>query len=249
MSFDDAARPSGEFTIGFIAALASECTSLRRHRPRRAAPWLVVQTGPGAARAADAARRAVGSGAGLLVSWGLAGGLGAAIAPGTVLLPRRILEQGGEPVPVDAIWHARLCALAGELALEQGDLLTAPAVLESPAAKRAAAAATRAVAVDMESSAVAGVAARARVPFVALRVVVDGLEDALPPGAERWIDARGNRRMTAALRAAVDARQWRSLLTLARRYRVASGALDRLARALATRHFFAAGAAALPAGS
>src|SRR5688572_5696061 len=248
MSFDEPARAGGAFTIGFIAALASECTSLRRHRPR-AASWLVVQSGPGAARAADGARRAVASGAGLLVSWGLAGGLGAAAAPGTVLLPRRILEQGGEPVSVDAAWHARLCGLAAELAVEQGDLLTAPAALESPAAKRAAAAATRAVAVDMESSGIAEVAARARVPFVALRVVVDGPDDALPAGAERWIDARGNRRMTAAVRAVVDARQWRSLLTLANRYRVASGVLDRLARALATRQFFAAGAAVLPAGS
>ena len=247
MSFDEPARAGGAFTIGFIAALASECTSLRRHRPR-AAPWLVVQSGPGAARAADGAKRAVDSGAGLLVSWGLAGGLGAAVAPGTVLLPRRLLEPGSEPMSVDAVWHARLCALAGELALEQGDLLTAPAALESPAAKRAAAAETRAVAVDMESSAVAAVAARARVPFVALRVVVDALDDALPPGAEQWIDARGNRRLTAALRAAVDARQWRSLLTLANRYRVASAALDRLARALATRHLFAAGAPVLPVG-
>jgi adenosylhomocysteine nucleosidase len=248
MSFDGPVRQGGAFTIGFIAALASECTSLRRHRPR-AAPWLVVQSGPGAARAADGAARAVDSGAGLLVSWGLAGGLGAAVAPGTVLLPRRVLEQGATPLPVDAVWHARLCALAGELALEQGDLLTAPAVLESPAAKRAAAAATRAVAVDMESSAVAAVAARAHVPFVALRVVVDALDDTLPPGTARWIDERGNRRPTAALRAAVDARHWRSLLTLANRYRVASGALDRLARALAARHLFAAGAPALPASS
>jgi hypothetical protein len=130
MSFDGPARAGGAFTIGFIAALASECTSLRRHRPR-AAPWLVVQSGPGAARAADGAKRAVDSGASLLVSWGLAGGLRAAVAPGTVLLPRRLLEQGGEPVHVDAVWHARLCALADELALEQGDLLTAPAALES----------------------------------------------------------------------------------------------------------------------
>jgi len=232
MSSDEPVRPGGAFTIGFVAALAIECASLRRHVPR-AASWLVVQSGPGSARAADGAKRAIDSGADLLVSWGLAGGLGAAVAPGTVVLPRRVLEQGAEPLRVDAAWHARLSALAGELALEQGDLLTA----------------THAVAVDMESAAVAAVAARARVPFVALRVVVDGLDDALPPGAEKWIDPRGNRRVTAALRAAVDARQWRSLLTLAKRYRVASGVLDHLARALAAPHLLGADGVALPAGS
>ncbi len=208
-----------------------------------------MQSGPGAARAAAAAERAVDSGAGLLVSWGLAGGLVAAVAPGTVLLPRRVVERGAEPFLADAAWHGRLCRLADELEVEQGDLLTVPAALESPAAKRAAAAATETVAVDMESAAVAAVAARARVPFVALRVVVDGVADTLPRGAENWIDTHGNRRLGAALQAAVDARQWRSLLILAKRYRVASGTLDRLARALATRRVFAAGADALPAGS
>ena len=248
MSFDGPVLPGGAFTIGFIAALGIECASLRRHVPR-AATWLVEQSGPGGARAAIASRRAIDSGAQLLVSWGLAGGLGAAVAPGTVVLPRRVVEQGAAPLPVDAAWHARLAALAGELALDCGDLLTVPAALESPAAKRAAAAATHAVAVDMESAAVAQVAARARVPFVALRVVVDGLDDALPQGSERWIDAHGNRRLTAALRAAFDFTQWGPLLTLAKRYRVASGALEDLARALAAPRLLGADGAPLPAGS
>jgi adenosylhomocysteine nucleosidase len=248
MSFEEPAPPGGAFTIAFIAALAIECASLRRNRPS-AAQWSIVQSGPGAARAAAAAESAAARGASLLVSWGLAGGLGAGVPPGTVLLPRRVVEQGSEPLLADAVWHAQLCALASELRIEQGDLLTSPTALESPAAKRAAAAATEAVAVDMESAAIASVAARARVPFVVLRVVVDGLDDSLPPGAENWIDARGNRRVAAALQAAVDARQWRSLLMLAKRYRLASATLDRLARALAARRLFAAGAVALPAGS
>jgi len=232
MSFDEPVLPGGAVTIGFIAALGIECTSLRRQMPR-ATTWLVEQSGPGAARAGAAAKRAIDSGAQLLVSWGLAGGLGAAVVPGTVVLPRRVLEQGAAPLSVDTEWHARLTALAGEHALDCGDLLTVAAALESPAAKRAAAQATHAVAVDMESAAIGAVAARAGVPFVVLRVVVDALDDSLPPGSEGWIDARGNRRLTAALRAVVDVTQWRALLTLAQRYRVASSALDHLARALA----------------
>ena len=82
-----------------------------------------------------------------------------------------------------------------------------------------------------------------------LRVVVDGLEDALPPNAESWIDEQGRRRASAVLRAVVDPRQWRALLILAKRYRVASGVLDRLARALAARETPSTGGAAMPAGS
>jgi adenosylhomocysteine nucleosidase len=248
MSFDEPVAKDGAFTIGFIAALALECASLRRHSPP-AERWLVVQSGPGAARAADAARRAIDAGAGLLVSWGLAGGLAPSVAPGTVVAPRRVLAEGQAPMVVDAAWHSRLAALTRKLAMESGDLLSVAEPLESPAAKRAAAKATNAVAVDMESAGVAAVAAQARVPFVALRVVVDGVDDALPPGAERWIDEAGRRRASAMLRAVVDARQWRALLTLAQRYRVASGVLDRLASALAARQTLSDGGAAMPAGS
>ena len=67
MSFDEPVRPDGAFTIGFIAALARECTSLRGQLPR-AERWHVFQSGPGAAHAAAAASRAVDAGAGLLVS-------------------------------------------------------------------------------------------------------------------------------------------------------------------------------------
>jgi hypothetical protein len=247
MSFDTAAQ-GGAFTVGFVAALAIECASLRRHGPH-AASWLVEQSGPGAARAAAAAKRAADAGAGLLVSWGLAGGLSAAIAPGTVVLPRRVCVPSGEPLLADSFWHARLGVLGREVTLDCGDLLTAPAALESPAAKRAAAAASAAVAVDMESAAIAAAAASAGVPFVALRVVIDGPFDSLPAGAERWIDEAGNRRMSAGLRASLDPRQWRALLTLTKRYRVATAVLERLARALAAPDLLGTHGAALQAGS
>ena len=250
MSFDEPARSSGAPKapkVGFVAALDVECASVLRQA--RANSWLVVQSGPGPARAAAAAARAIDAGAGLLISWGLAGGLDAKLAPGTVAAPRRVLSQGAEPLPVDANWHARLAALADEFTLEHGDLLTAPAALESPAAKRAAAATTGAVAVDMESAAIGAVAARARVPFVALRVVVDGVADSLPRGAEQWIDELGNRRLAPTLRAVVSLRQWRPLLTLAKRYRIASGVLDRLAQALAGRRLLTVDATARKAGS
>ncbi len=89
----------------------------------------------------------------------------------------------------------------------------------------------------MESAAIAAVAARARVPFVALRVVVDAQGDALPAGAEKWIDARGNTRSAAALRALVRPGDWPALWRLALRYRRANAVLGRLAQCVATRRF------------
>lgn len=247
MSYDELARPGGTFKMAFVAALALECSSLRRLRPRPPG-WLILQSGPGPACAARGAAEAIAGGAQVLVSWGLAGGLSAALVPGAIVLPRRIVSQGGESWHADAGWHSRFESAIGTTH-ESGALLSVPAALESPAAKHAAAAATGAVAVDMESAAVAAAAASGGVPFLALRVVVDGVGDALPASSERWIDEHGHTRFAAAVSAAVNVRQWRVLLTLAKRYRAARSTLDRVARALAARDLAAADAARLPAGS
>ena len=203
--------------------------------PHAALGWSLAQSGPGPERAAQCARAAVAAGAQALVSWGLAGGLAADVKPGTVVLPRRVIMQRGETFAVAAAWHERLTALAAEFSMTFGDLLTVPAALGSPAAKAAAATALAAVAVDMESAAIAAVAAGARVPFVALRVVVDAQGDALPAEAEKWLDARGNTRTAAALGAIVRPGDWQALWRLAQRYRKANAVLVRLAQSVAAR--------------
>ena len=88
-----------------------------------------MQSGPGAARAAGAARRAIDAGAGLLVSWGLAGGLG-------VLLIGNALRVPGRHSPLLDVWlfHA-VIAVAVVLAalrplLRRGDRLAGPTRVE-----------------------------------------------------------------------------------------------------------------------
>jgi hypothetical protein len=108
------------------------------------------------------------------------------------------------------------------------DLLSVPSAL-TQVAEKAKAAADGAAAADMESAAIAAVAARARARFVALRVVVDAAGDELPADVERWIDERGERRIGAALSAALNPRRWRALWMLAQRYRAARRTLARLA--------------------
>jgi hypothetical protein len=111
--------------------------------------------------------------------------------------------------------------------------------LETPAAKAAAGAASGAVAADMESAAIAAAAAGAGVPFAAVRVIVDTLGDSLPPGAERWVDARGERRLAPVVGAAFRPLEWPSLWLLASRYRTARRSLERLAEHLLPQRFAA----------
>lgn len=200
----------------------------------------VLQSGPGAERAAQSAAAALAAGADALVSCGFAGGLEPKLDSGAVVVPRRVATPDGASYDTDAAWRgAAASALRAELTVSDGDVLSVPAALITPAAKLAAAATYRAAAADMESAAIAAVAARAGAPFLALRVIVDAAADALPADAEAWIDERGNRRAAAAFGAVVRPRQWRCLWTLGLRYRGAVRALEQVAALAAATRFFA----------
>ncbi|HEX5420525.1 MAG TPA: hypothetical protein VFY39_11040 [Gammaproteobacteria bacterium] len=198
--------------------------------------------GPGKDRAARAARAAAAQGAAGLVSWGLAGGLAQNVRPGDVLLPRRVLGLAGQSFAADPAWRSRLAAgLRGGFTVSEGTLLASGELLRGPAEKARAAAATGAEGVDMESAGIAEAAAAAGLPFVVLRVVADGHDDALPDGVERWIDAEGRRRLAPLVRTAVRPAGWPALCLLALRAAKARRTLEALARQLAPQSFLFAG--------
>ncbi len=70
----------------------------------------------------------------------------------------------------------------------------------SVAAKATLRAASGALAIDMESAAVAEAAAEAGVPFLVLRVIADPADRAIPPVALHGVAPDGSRRPWAVLR-------------------------------------------------
>jgi len=161
----------------------------RRDHVLSADPLLILVGGMGTQRAEAAARRLLQAGAEALLSWGTAGALAPALPPGTLLLPERILHAGtGYAVSTD--WRrALLAALPAGLKAHGGNLLHSDTLLATPAAKTDMHAQTGADSVDMESGAVAAVARQAGVPFLTVRVVVDGVACCLPP----WLATVGAR--------------------------------------------------------
>ena len=80
-----------------------------------------------------------------------------------------------------------------------GTLLAARQPIASVAEKAALRAASGALAVDMESGAVAEAAAGAGLPFLALRIVADPADRAIPAAALQGIAPDGSRRPSAVL--------------------------------------------------
>jgi len=218
--------------VAVIVALGVERACVGRMGPGVA----LVQSGPGEARAADAASAALAAGAQALVSFGLAGGVAADVRPGRLLLPREVVTQDARRFTVEPRWHQRLAAALASTGADDRPLLAAADVIAGTDEKRRAAT-LGAAAVDLESGAIAAEAARAGVPFAVIRAVADGPGDELPVDVSAWVGADGETRLVRVLAAAARPRNWGPLLTLARRYRAARRSLEAAARRVAREDF------------
>jgi len=158
------------------------------------------------------------------MTFGLAGALDPALAAGTIMLPGELISRDGARFVTCKAWRERVAASLG-LEVSTGTLLTSARAIETPAEKAAAFRDTGAAAVDMESAAVAEVAAAHGLPFIAVRVIVDTAGDALPPAVVAASTAGRVEigRLIAGLVAAP--REIAELIRLARRYRMAMRSL------------------------
>jgi adenosylhomocysteine nucleosidase len=185
--------------LGIVAALAAESRPLGAPAMPRSSltdGTLVAVSGMGPAAAAHGADSLIEAGATALMSWGLAGGLDPTLRAGTLVLPLEVISSEGLRFPVAMHWHAQLtAALAGACPLSTGSLLSCHAPLVSVAEKLDAFRSLAAVAVDMESVAVAQVASSRRLPFIAVRVIVDTAHDSLPPSLSGATTATGTLRI------------------------------------------------------
>jgi adenosylhomocysteine nucleosidase len=192
-------------------------------------------SGMGCAAAGMAARRLIEAGAEALVSWGMAGGLDPDLQAGAVCLPREVVAPDGMRFATASFWRDTLTAsIASYRPVASGALLTCLQPIAGVAAKAAARRETGAVAVDMESSAVAEVAAASHVPFMAIRVIVDTALDAIPASVTDAGTAAGDSGRIQLgqllLGLARSPSEVVPLVRLARRYRAAMGSLRAVGR-------------------
>lgn len=225
---------------GVVVALPGELRALvkgERPVPKKCVPaspeiW-VVWSGIGPERAKDAAHALLAAGAQALVSWGTAGGLDPALSAGTLLLAEAVVAPGQGRYPVDRRWRASLRSrLMGHVALVEGLLASTCEVLDDPARKAALFRAAGALAADMESGAVAGVAEQRGKPFLVVRVVADTAAMAMPRHLLHAVDEWGRIRPKSLV--AMALRHPPELVRLLRLGRGYSSALRTLA--LVTRH-------------
>ncbi len=234
------AREVGAFKRRLADRAALGIDGLRGFRGRLGSAEIVgVATGLGIHRAADTARRALQSFAAsdLVIATGLAGALSEELQPGDLVLADRLVLASERPGLAPATFAispgdlARFKAAleAPPLKFTTGTLLTAARILKDGAAKRDARARTGALAVDMESAAVAAEANRCAMRFACVRAVLDTVDEEIV-GAE-LAGPDGEVRPLAAARFLL--RNPAAVIGLARMMRSLNRAMAALADALA----------------
>lgn len=196
---------------------------------------LVFVAAASPARAYQGARELVRQGAKALLSFGLAGGLDPTLAPGDPVLASAVVLSDGTRIETDPAWHASLArGLDGRgRAAASGAIAGVDRIVATRAEKAALRLRTGAVAVDMESHAVARAAREAGVPLMAIRVILDPANRALPSAALAGIGPDGRtRRLPVFCRLLLKPWQGPALAALRRANREALDVLGRLAAEL-----------------
>jgi adenosylhomocysteine nucleosidase len=156
--------------IGFVVGLAAEAALLQGR-------GFAVGIGGGTpAGARVAAQALLAEGAAALVSFGLAGGLDPALPPGALVVPRGVMSGSALYVCAPA-----LTSLFGGTTADR--IYAGAGIAATAVQKSTLFAQTGAAAVDLESGAVAGIAAEQGRPLAVLRAIVDAASVDLPPAA------------------------------------------------------------------
>lgn len=167
-----------------------------------------------------------------LVSIGTSGGLSPALLPGRLLLPMSVVSEDGQMFSVADEWHARVHRQLDGQNVETGTIASVAQALRSPDEKRRLQARSGAVAVDMESGALARIAADYSIPFLVVRAIADPHDAELPSSALAALTVRGDIDLARLLGCLL--RRPGDLLGLARlgvNFRAADRTLDACCRA------------------
>lgn len=216
--------------MGIITALQIEAQPLKRY------PDFAVRVcgvaGPGIG---DAVRELSDQGSRLIVSWGTAGALSPRLRAGDLILPERVVAANGDIITTDAGAREEFRrALDGTWPAACETLMESDRMLATPDDKRRLNRETDAAAVDMESARIGRACAAANLPFLAVRAIVDELDDRLPRQSVANISPHGHLRagpLVASLMRYPG--EWGPLVRLALRYRRARTGLHAAARVLA----------------
>lgn len=225
---------------GIVVALPEELSSLTDKRIDKGhcvfitKALLVVYAGAGYQNAKAAAQLLMAKGANRLISWGCAAGLNPMLRAGDLVLADTVMDIEHVKIAIDADWCAHSKQILAKVcAVHTGCLLTTPHLVALSKDKKQLHLKTGAVALDMESVAIAKVAEQHGLAFLAIRVIADSVDTSLPRAIGQALNEQGDVVMkTLLLSVAKNPAEIPRLITLGMNFRAAKTTLKQVAARL-----------------
>ena len=182
--------------VGIVVALPEELATLTGLRLRRGECCRIgraeiAYSGAGLENAKAAAKMLVAKGVQLLVSWGCSAGLSPDAKPGDLVIAAQVLNTE-RSFDTDLTIQTQLKEILPDcINVFAGNIYSSNILIDLSQDKQRIHANSKAIALDMESAAIAEVAEEAQLPFVVIRSIADPVSMDLPQAVAKALNNHG----------------------------------------------------------
>ncbi|MFZ2406573.1 MAG: phosphorylase [Methylobacter sp.] len=184
---------------GIVVALPEELSTLTSKKIDKGCCVFITDTivlaysGAGANNARTASELLIAQGAARLISWGCAAALSETLKPGDLVLADTLIDAEGAQIGIRPDWHDRTQnLLSTTLKVHTGSLAESNGIVATGNDKKHLHSQTGAIALDMESIAVAKTALQNNLPFLAIRAIADPASMDLPKAINHSLNDEGD---------------------------------------------------------
>ncbi|MDI1230034.1 MAG: phosphorylase [Methylobacter sp.] len=184
---------------GIIVALPEELSTLTSKKIDKGSSVFIsdaivlAYSGAGANNAQAASELLIAQGATRLISWGCAAALSEALKPGDLVLADNLIGSDNAQIVLHSAWHSNTKnLLSSTLKVHTGSLVESNTIVATTQDKKHLYAQTGAIALDMETVAIAKVARQNNLPFLAIRAIADPVSMDLPKAINHSLNNGGD---------------------------------------------------------
>lgn len=226
---------------GIIVALPEEISSLTHQKINKGDcvsiddQTLIALSGTGSKNARKASQLLIAKRAKRLISWGCAAALTTELKPGDFVLPKILLTEKKESLSIVSPWLLHVQKHVTSLSPHTGILIESTHIVSESTSKKTIHQQSGAIALDMESIAIAKTALQYKLPVLVIRCIADPVSMNLPNSISYAQNEQGEIVLIKLLRHLLThPAELPSLIRLGLHFRAAKNKLKLIAKQLDT---------------
>lgn len=183
---------------GIIIALADEINSLTSKKIKKgdtvfiSENILVCCSGAGPENAKKASQLLINKGATKLISWGCAAALNSELNPGDLIVPVKLFAENNTSFSIDSPWLQQTIKQLTKLSPNTGLLAESHSIVANSSDKSKLHQKSNAIALDMESVAIAQTAIQNNCEALVIRCIADPASMSLPKAVSHALNKQGD---------------------------------------------------------